>query len=61
MWDFLVWIICSGKTHPLSGPHLVAVQVKAYERRGLFAFCLLFLTLTGKFIYPIIEAFLHWC
>lgn len=58
---FFIWIICSGKTHALSGPQLVVGQVKTHEGRGLFVSCLLFLTLTSKFIYPVIEAFLHWC
>lgn len=55
--DFLDWIIQSGKTHSESTPS-GSPSYKRPRKKGAFAFCLLALAVTGKFIYPTTDAFL---
>jgi hypothetical protein len=54
--DFLDWIVRGKKTHPQTGPRLVAAHIKEHGRRKLLVFAL---TRTGEFIFPVAEAFLR--
>lgn len=53
--EFPNQIISSVKTHPKPEPRfLVATHIEEEN----YAFCLLDFTLAGKFIYPVVDAFL---